>query len=183
MTCLSSGTPFEVLPEFRMITACIGRPNLAPIAGFGLAVLALLAGGCDGGGGRNLTPIRGSTDFQRKVLQADKPAMMLFYKGGCGWCSLLAPTLDQLADDYRGRAVFARYYLMNQLWGVTNWELKTRYDIRWYPTVILFVNGQEKKRWVVQYDIKSYRKALDEALSAPKRQAAPVTVAPPPARR
>ena len=109
--------------------------------------------------------------------------MVQFYKGGCAWCALLEPALDRLADDYQGRAVFAKYRLMNWLLGVTNWELKSKYDIRWYPTVILFVNGRERKRWVAHYDIKSYRKALDEALSTPARQATPAPVAPAPAKR
>jgi thioredoxin 1 len=180
MKCKTSATASAVAPACRRLASGAGRRRLVSVAGFGLAALALLAGGCGGG---NLKPLNSSTDFQRQVLHADKPVMVLFYKSGCSWCALLEPALDRLADDYQGRAVFARYCLMNWLGGVTNWEIRTKYDIHWYPTVILFVNGREKNRWVVQYDIKSYRKALDEALSTPTRQAPPARATPAPAKR
>jgi thioredoxin 1 len=182
MKCKMSVTASALTRKYRRLPGCTGRRRLVSVAGFGVLLLAFLAGGCSSSSS-NLTPLNSSADFQRQVLQADKPVLVQFYKEGCAWCGMLEPALSQLADDYPGRAVFAKYRLMNWLLGVTNWELKSKYDIRWYPTVILFVNGQEKKRWVVQYDIKSYRKALDEALATPTRRATPAAVAPAPAKR
>lgn len=180
MTCGKSASPFGTLPEYRGFADSTGRRRLTSAAGFALAALALLAGGC---GSRNLVPLASSRDFQRQVLQANRPVMVQFYKEGCAWCALLEPHLDRLAEEYQGRAVFAKYCLKNWLGGVTNWELRRKYDIGYYPTVILFVNGQMTKKWVVHYDIKSYRKALDEALNVPARRATPTRAAPTPAGR
>ena len=167
MTCKMCATASAMMVKHRRFAGSTGRPRLAWVAGLGLAALALLAGGCGGG---KLTLLPGPRAFQEQVLQADRPVLVQFYKDGCMWCGLLEPALARLAEDYQGRAVFAKYRLMTRSMGVTNWELRTKYGIHWYPTVILFVNGQEKKRWVVAYDIKSYRKALDEALIAPAKR-------------
>jgi thioredoxin 1 len=181
MTCRPSVTASAVLTKHGRLAGRAGRGRLAPVAGFGFAVLALLAGGCGGGG--NLMALNSSADFQRQVLDSQKPVLVQFYKTGCPWCSLLEPELDKLSGDYTGRAVFAKYCLKDWLGGITNWEIKSKYDIRWYPTVILFVNGREKNRWVVHFDIKSYRKGLDEVLGTPSRQATPGVVAPAPGKR
>lgn len=167
-----------VSPGCRRLAGSAGRSGLATTAGIGLAVLALLAGGCGGG---NLKAMNSSHDFQREVLDAKRPVIVLFYKTGCAACSLVEPTLDQLSDDYAGRAAFTKYCLKNWLGGITNWEIRSKYDVRWYPTVILFVNGREKQRWVVHFDVKSYRKGLDAVLTTPPKQATPA--APAPARR
>ncbi len=180
MTRETPATGCQALPKCRGFAGRRGRRRFASVAGFSVAVLALLAGGCGGG---KLTQLPGPRTFQEQVLQANRPVLVEFYKDGCMWCGLLEPSLARLAEDYQGRAVFFKYRLMTRSMGVTNWELRTKYGIHWYPTVILFVNGQEKKRWVVSYDTNSYRKALDEALSTKAKPATPARVAPAPAKK
>ncbi len=180
MTCDTSDTVHTTSRKSRGPAGPTGAGRLVSVAGFGLASLALLAGGCGGG---NLIPLGSSPDFQRQVLDSKKPVLVQFYKSGCVWCSLLEPTLDRLASDYGERAVFAKYCLKDWVGGVTNWEIRSKYDIRWYPTVILFVNGREKSRWVVRFDDKSCRKAMDEALAPPTKQAAPRAITPAPTKR
>jgi thioredoxin 1 len=140
------------------------RIILLSVAGavlLGYAVLAGLGGAC----GSKLAPIQDLADFQQQVLLAKQPVLVEFFKGGCPTCLALAPVLAQLADEYRGRAVIARFELMKPYFAVTSEELKQRYDISVYPTVILFVGGQEKKRWALNYSIRGYRKALDAAIA------------------
>ena len=168
MTCKMSATTSAVLPKCRRLPGCTGRRRLVSVAGFSLIVLSLLPGGCGGG---SLMELNSSEQFHQQVLQAKKPVLVHFFKNGCTRCGLLESAMDQLANDYRGRVVFAKYYLKNFFWIVTNTELQSKYDIGAYPTVVLFVNGQEKKRWIMHYDIKSYRKALDEALGIPAKRA------------
>lgn len=164
----ASAAAFEVLLQYRRPAHPSRAGRRGSVAGFGLVFLVLLSGGCGGG---KLIPLNSSADFQRHVLDSRKPVLVQFYKSGCMWCSLQEPALDRLAGDYSGRAVFAKYCLKDWLGSVTNWEIRTKYDIGWYPTVILFVHGREKKRWVTHFDEKSYRKALDEVLGTPKPQA------------
>lgn len=176
MTCRRSGTASPVLPTHTGPASSAPRRRSRPAAGLGLAALALLAGGCATG---NMKEISSTEQFQQEVIKAKKPAMVFFFKGGCATCMLLEPGMEQLAGEYADRAVVAKYHLMSFVWIPTNAELRSKYDIVVYPTVVLFVNGQEKQRWLMHYDMKSYRKALDEALATTKPPAAatPVTAA------
>jgi thioredoxin-like negative regulator of GroEL len=77
--------------------------------------------------------------------------------------------MDKLADEYRGKAIIAKFMLMTPYFVVTSSEIKSRYDISFFPTAILFVNGQPVNRWSLHYKIEDYRHALDAALANPPR--------------
>lgn len=170
MACTTFAAISAILPEYRGSAGCTGRSSLGPILNFGLVVLALLTGGCGGGGSNaNFMELTSSAQFQQQVLKARKPVLVHFQKGGCTRCASLESAMGPMTNDYRGRVVFAKYHLKNAFWVITNPELQSKYGIDAYPTVLLFVNGQERKRWIMQDDIKSYRRALDEALHTPAR--------------
>ncbi len=99
------------------------------------------------------------------MLEADKPVLVDFYKGGCPTCVALEPTFKKLSKEYEDRVVFASFELMKPYFAVTSAPVKEQYDIRFYPTVVLFVDGQEQERWALHYDIKDYRRSLDAALA------------------
>jgi len=128
------------------------------------AILAFLAGGC---GGANLIHVKDEADFQQQVIEAKQPVVVDFYKGGCPTCWLLDPTLDQLADEYRGRVTFARFELMMPYFMITSDALQKKYHIGLFPTVVLIVGGEEKKRWPMNYMIDDYRKVLNELVGVP----------------
>lgn len=109
--------------------------------------------------------IEGEAQFRQVVLEADRPALVDFYKGGCPTCGLAEGTLNKLADEYEGRVVFAGFEAMTATFHVPSPEIKDRYDIRFFPTVVLFVDGQEYKRWILDYGIDNYREVLDEVLA------------------
>ena len=106
-------------------------------------------------------------NFEREVLQASEPVLVDFYKGGCPTCLMLNPGLDQLAEEYQGRVLLAKFQLMTAYLVTTSVEIKKKYDIAFFPTVLLFVNGEEKRRWVMHYEMDDYRKALDEVAGPP----------------
>jgi thiol-disulfide isomerase/thioredoxin len=99
--------------------------------------------------------------------------MVDFYKGACPTCVVLDPLMNQLAQEYRGRVVFARIELMKPYFAVTSEELKKRYDISLFPTEVLFVHGEEKHRWSLDYSLDKYRKALDEVAGPPPEAPTP----------
>ena len=94
-----------------------------------------------------------------------------FYKGGCATCIPLDKVMDQLVDEYEGRALIAKFETMTAFFGVPSPEIKARYDIVFFPTAVLFVNGEVKKRWIMRYSLESYREHLD-------KYAAPATTQP-----
>jgi thioredoxin-like negative regulator of GroEL len=111
--------------------------------------------------------IAGSDEFQDLIARADQPVLMVFNKTGCPTCVLLKPQLERLAAEYRGRILFARYKHVSAWMKVTSWRILRQYGVYFVPTVILFVRGQERERWVLHYGIDSYRRALNEALGLP----------------
>jgi thioredoxin 1 len=130
------------------------------------ALLAIGAGGC--AGGKPLVQVDSSAAFQTEVLDARQPVMMLFFKEGCAACAAIEPKLEQLAAEYEGRALFTKYPLMSFVFISHNPELRDKYDIALYPTVILFFDGQEVKRWVADFDAAHYRQELDKIVGPPK---------------
>ena len=153
----------------RRLLDCRGtlRGTLALMA---WALLVLVAGGC---GPAKFKPVTNEAEFDEQVLKADKPVLVAFFKGGCATCLFLDPCMDQLAEDYDGRVKFAKFELMRFWFEVTCPAIQKRHRIGLFPTVVLFVEGKEKKRWIIDYSGDAYRKVLDEIVGpAPAKETA-----------
>jgi thioredoxin-like negative regulator of GroEL len=134
------------------------------------AILAAVAAGC---GPSKLRPIDTEFDFNRQILKAERPAVVYFTKEGCAACMFLNPCMDQLYDEYQDRVEFAEFDLMT-FWGTVKCEtVWKRYRVALLPTVVLFVGGKEKQRWVGEFNRDAYRKTLNEVVGPPAPQRAP----------
>jgi hypothetical protein len=85
------------------------------------------------------------------------------------------PVMDQLADEYRGWVVIARFMAVHFWLAPTNWEVFKRYSFSYRPTVILLVDGKGRGRWVWDLKTDAYRKVLDPLVS--RRPAPPDSTA------
>jgi len=65
-----------------------------------------------------------------------------FWAGWCPPCKMLAPTIDELSAEFEGRVAVAKVDTDAE------GELAARYNIMSIPTVILFKNGMEEKRFI-----------------------------------
>ncbi len=142
-------------------------------AWFGLitvAVTAVAAGGCGGG---LVTDIRNEEEFQERVIEAKQPVLMDFYKGGCPTCVAIEPTMEHLAEDFGDRVFFAKFEVITAWFGITNEYMKKEYRVAYYPTVVLFVDGQEKKRFVLVLNEDQCRKILEELVGPPRPKPEP----------
>jgi len=148
-----------------------GVTRFLPLAALLVSVVtAVAAGGC---GPSKLRPIDTEFDFNRQILKAERPAVVYFTKEGCAACMFLNPCMDQLYDEYQDRVEFAEFDLMT-FWGTVKCEtIWKRYRVAILPTVVLFVNGKEKRRWVSEYSGDAYRKALNEVVEPPAPTRAP----------
>jgi thioredoxin 1 len=65
-----------------------------------------------------------------------------FWAEWCAPCRRLAPTVDQLAEQYNGKVTVAKLNIDD------NQNTPIRYEIRGIPTLLLFKNGELKERIV-----------------------------------
>ena len=81
-------------------------------------------------------------DFEEKVLKSDKPVLLDFYSDTCIPCKRIAGPLGEVEDAFEDQI---HVYKVN---AVYDGELAEKYNVMSVPTLVFFVNGQEKDRLV-----------------------------------
>ncbi len=123
-----------------------------------------------GASNANITYINGTADFQREVLDADKPVIVDFYADWCGPCKRLAPAFEQLADKLNTNIKFVKVKLDSDDATVQqeNQALAQQYGVQGIPNISMFNNGQKTKE-VVGLNMQGIVDMLNENLPADKR--------------
>jgi thioredoxin 1 len=80
--------------------------------------------------------------FETQVLQAARPTLVDFWAEWCGPCKMVAPAMEEIADEYEGRLRVAKMDVD------ASPETPSWLGIRGIPTLILFKGGAEIKRLV-----------------------------------
>ncbi len=98
----------------------------------------------------------GQEDFGRTVREAEVPVLVDFYADWCGPCKMVAPLVDEIASEKRGRLLVAKVDTDRAP------ELAQELGIRGVPTLILFRDGEEMER-SVGFEPGKVRRMADEA--------------------
>ena len=100
-----------------------------------------------------------STDnFENEVLQSDVPVLVDFWAEWCGPCRMVAPTLDQLADEKDGQVRIAKLNVDH------NQELAMQFQVSSIPTFILFKDGEVADRMMGAMPKPAFEQFLDRNL-------------------
>jgi thioredoxin 1 len=109
-------------------------------------------------GGSAVVHIDSVADFDRLVLNATAPVLVDFYSNSCPPCRQLAPTVEQLAEEYEGRAVVCKVNVEKAQ------ALTRQYGIQGIPAVLFFKQGQETQRLVGLRPKSAYEQVLDRLI-------------------
>jgi len=97
-------------------------------------------------------------NFDAEVLQSDQPVLVDFWAAWCAPCRMIAPTVDQVAQDYSGRAKVVKLNVDD------NRETSARFNIRGIPTLLLFKDGEVKDQIVGATSKDQISKLIDAQL-------------------
>lgn len=85
--------------------------------------------------GNNVKPVN-DLNFESEVVKSDVPVLVDFTATWCGPCRQIAPLVDQLADEYEGRAKVVKLDIDESP------ETARRFGIRGVPTILVFKGGE-----------------------------------------
>ena len=99
-----------------------------------------------------------SANFDVDVLGSDIPVVVDFFATWCGPCRMMAPVIEELAEEYDGKVKIGKLDVDE------NSDIAARYGVMSIPTIILFKNGEVFSKSVGLQDKEVLENAIKEML-------------------
>ncbi len=96
--------------------------------------------------------------FEKTVLQAKKPVLVDLWATWCRPCRMVAPLIDELAEEYNDRVDFVKVDIDQ------NPKVATRYGVMSIPTLLIFKNGAPVSQIVGFRPKAELKRNLDAAI-------------------
>ncbi|HTZ39780.1 MAG TPA: thioredoxin [Syntrophales bacterium] len=96
--------------------------------------------------------------FDTEVLKSDKPALVDFWAPWCGPCRAIAPVLEELANEYKGKITVAKVNVDE------NRKLAGNHGVMSIPMMILFKNGKVLDKLIGLVPKERLKELMDKAL-------------------
>jgi thioredoxin 1 len=101
----------------------------------------------------------GEHDFKERVLDSKQPVLVDFWAVWCGPCRMVAPIVDELAGEYKGKIGFAKVNVDDAP------KIASSYNVMSIPTLIVFKDGKPFEQVVGYRPKKDIQKLIDKALA------------------
>ncbi len=99
-----------------------------------------------------------SDRFEDEVLKSEIPVMVDFWAEWCGPCKALAPTVDQIAEEYAGKMKVYKIDVQTEA------ALASKYGVSSIPTLLIFKAGEVADRIVGLQPKKNITDRIDKLL-------------------
>jgi len=100
-------------------------------------------------------------NFSDEVLDSDVPVLVDFWATWCGPCRQIAPIIEDLADEFEGRAKVAKMDVDD------NPATPQQYGVRSIPTLLFIKNGEVEEQMIGAAPKKQLSKKLEALVGQP----------------
>ncbi len=83
-----------------------------------------------------------SDNFEDEVLKSDIPVLVDFYADWCGPCKMMAPIVDQIAEEYNGKVKVGKLNVDDSN------DIAGKYQVMSIPTFLVFKDGEVAEKVV-----------------------------------
>ena len=97
--------------------------------------------------------------FEEEVLESDLPVLVDFWAEWCGPCRMVSPIVEELAEEYDGKAKFGKVDVDE------NADISMEYNIRSIPSLLIFKDGEVVDQVVGAVPKSQLKKKLDQQLN------------------
>ena len=98
--------------------------------------------------------------FENEILKSELPVLVDFWAVWCGPCRQIAPTVESLAVEYKGKLKVAKMNVDDHV------LVPQKYEIRSIPTLLIFKNGQVAAQIVGAVPKAKIEEALKKVVAA-----------------
>ena len=97
-------------------------------------------------------------NFASEAMESDQPVLVDFWAEWCGPCRMLTPVIEELAEEYAGKAKIGKLDVDS------NRQIAQQFNVMSIPTVIVIKNGQLTKQFVGLSQKSDFAEAIDAAM-------------------